>query len=133
MPNISWNDENVTTNSPDELLKIQVLIRRGEANDALRSEEERIYQFGVNRKPGRYRSYLLALWREIAAGYIAAKGRDKRLDYGDPAGIGVNLYTEGASFEQLRELHDLMEEYLYEKKVTQFRQYADPKDPERMS
>jgi len=129
--NINWGDESVTTTGADELLKVQVLIRRSEANDALRAEEERIYQNGVDRRPGRYRSYLLALWREIGAGYIAARGEENRLDYGDPIGRGMNLYTENVTFEQLRRIHDAIEDYLYEKGFTKPKQHLAMTDPRR--
>lgn len=128
---IQWGDDNVTTTGADELLKVQVLIRRAEANDALRNEEQRIYQNNVNRPTGRYRSYLLSLWREISAGYIAAKNGKTRLDRGDPLGSGVNLYTEDITFEQLRALHDEMESYLYEKGFTKPRQHLSMTDPRR--
>lgn len=123
---INWGDEKVTTSGPDELLKVQILIRRAEANDALRVEEERIYQNNVDRRPGRYKSYLLALWREIAAGYEAANKR--RLDEGDPLGNGSNLYSQDLGFEQLRQIHSEIESYLYQKGFTKPREHPDPKD-----
>lgn len=129
--NVNWGDDSVTTMGPDELLKVQVLIRRAEANDALRIEEEKIYQNNSLRRPGRYQSYLLALWREISAGYTENKGADKRLDRGDPLGIGCNLYSPDADFEQLRALHDEIEGYLYDKGFTKPRQHLAMKDPRR--
>lgn len=130
MVSVSWGDDTVTTNSPDELLKIQVLIRRAEANDALRAEEERLYKFNKEPLPGRYQSYLMALWREIQTGYEESRGY--RLDEGDPLKLGFHLYTRDITFERLRRLHTEIERYLYEKGVTKYKQFSDPKSPERM-